>query len=183
MHSEMRTFGLQKIIITFIFSFILFSCWENDIYNNKEIKKESEVVKKELIQENNKLSEEVEKLEKIEINEVSQEKKVEEVKQTTITKEEIKIEEVKSEKIIKENNITTLSETLEICKSECWINSQNYCAEQKTFLGSSWEVTWTCRSFWKYNPWFPRCEWFCKRYWHNNINCTNADWSINRRCN
>lgn len=84
---------------------------------------------------------------------------------------------------VEENTIPNLSKMLNTCKSECGVDSSNYCLWEKTFLNNNNEITWTCRSFSKYSVWFPKCEWFCKQYWKNHIKCINGDWTVNMRCN
>lgn len=85
---------------------------------------------------------------------------------------------------IVENKLPDFSEIRSVCKSECEVDKQKYCLEQKTFLNPSYlEVSWTCRTISKYNKSFWKCEWFCKEFWKNKNLCLNWDWSINKGCN
>jgi len=146
---------MKKTLILIISIFLLISCWQE---------------------------EKIEELKNHNIN----------IKEVNLEKEDLnyyKIEDTKLKKtntdetVAEVNDKNNLEEVLETCSSECWKDSQKYCLEEKTFLNNSNQITWTCRSFSKYNVWFPRCQWFCKQFWKNKVKCKNSDWSINKRCN
>ena len=84
---------------------------------------------------------------------------------------------------LKEENVFSLWEVIDLCKSECWKDLDAYCLWEKSFLSNDNVISWTCRIFAKYNKLFTKCKWFCKEIWGNYIKCTNLDWSLNEWCN
>lgn len=174
---------MKKWIILFTLCLSLFSCWEEQASNIEQTPTDNTSI----VQES---TAQITRETTIELKEEEQQSTpvviVEDTVDQTpdvIPEEEIVESIVEVTPVSTMQPISSLSDMLQTCRSECWSDAKSYCTEEKTFKNNGSTITGTCRSYAKYNPGFRRCEWFCKPFGQNTIRCTNADGSVNMRCN